>query len=1136
MRLGEVARFEIASQFRRAATWIYFAIFLALAFAATASLVDDARQGSFFFNAPILIAGATVLTSLIGLLIMAGVSGDAATRDLQTRMAPLVYATAIDKTSYVGGRFLGAFAVSALLLLVVPFGLALLTQLPALEAQLVGPFQPLAYLGAYLFVALPNAFIVTAILFSVATFTRRAMSSLVAAAMLFLVTLLSRELVAEVLGKWELAKQLDPSAFTIISAMWRTWTPAQKNAMLVPLDGALLTNRLLWMGIAVALLALTHWRFRFAHTSSAGARAGRDAGPPAGEASASRPPGRRHHCGPVRQTLALALYAYRDILTSRTVFVLPLLAAFLVFVGGELMEVSLGTPSVPTTARVLPLFGNIMVTIIIGVLTTLYAGELVWKERDARMDALADVAPVPDRVTFLGKFLALALVLGTVQAVLAAAGITMQAMQGYTDFEPGLYLRVLFGLRFADALLFAVLALAVHVLVNQKYLGHVISFLAFLSMTFAGELGIEHKLLIYGSDPGWSYSDMNGFGASLGPWLWLKLFWAAWGLLLAVIAHAFWVRGTERRVRFTRASVATAAAAVIAIAAIGGFVFYNTNVRNEYRTAADKVHDAHARAPQPLLTGTKLHVELYPQRHAFAVRGTYRLENRTAQPIDRIHVVTNRDAETSVTGIGRKVEDHVYALDRPLQSGETIDMHLDVRLEPRGFTNRGVRSPVADNGTNFDPKSWLPFVGYPADDDAPARSLNDVAARRDTTDRERIDFEAVVGTDAGQSVVAPGALRRTWTSNGRRYFHYVTDAPIRNIYAFFSARYAVREARWKNVAIQVFHHPGHAANVERIIRGAQASLEYCTKNFGPYPYAQLRFVEFPRNSMLLRAYPGTIMYSEAFAVVNPTDDARHLDLPFAVIAHEIAHQWWGHQIVPADVEGAPVLTESLAWYSAMMVVEKTYGEDHLARLLDMMRREYLTPRSKAGVPLLRATDHFDVYRKGPFAMYGLRDAAGEENVNAALRALLARYGAGEPPFPTSLDLYAQLRAVAPHAAVADLFATNTFWELQTDTARAARTQSGQWRVTLDVRARKTHADTTGKETEVAMNDLVDVGVYSADDRPLYLRKHRVHSGRQTITVTVPREPARAGVDPNQVLIETKREDNVRDVEAGSTAP
>ena len=191
--------------------------------------------------------------------------------------------------------------------------------------------------------------------------------------------------------------------------------------------------------------------------------------------------------------------------------------------------------------------------------------------------------------------------------------------------------------------------------------------------------------------------------------------------------------------------------------------------------------------------------------------------------------------------------------------------------------------------------------------------------------------------------------------------------------------------------------------------------------------------------------------------MRPDEDPRDVDFAFAVMAHEVAHQWWGHRLVPALVEGAPLLTESLAWYSAMDVVEAEFGPDHLERLMGVMRQAYLAPRPESGVPLLRASDWFDAYRKGPFAMYALREYVGEEQVDAALRRLLAEHGGGEPPLPTSLDLYRELRAVTPDSLrylLADLFERNTFWELATEEATAEPTGTGAWRVTLDVRARK----------------------------------------------------------------------------------
>ena len=88
-------------------------------------------------------------------------------------------------------------------------------------------------------------------------------------------------------------------------------------------------------------------------------------------------------------------------------------------------------------------------------------------------------------------------------------------------------------------------------------------------------------------------------------------------------------------------------------------------------------------------------------------------------------------------------------------------------------------------------------------------------------------------------------------------------------------------------------------------------------------------------------------------------------MPFAVFAHEMAHQWG---VPHAFAEGAPLLIESFAWYAAMGVVEGTYGRDHLERLRRFFRQPSPIPPIRQSVPLLRAMDPYAAYRKGPFAL------------------------------------------------------------------------------------------------------------------------------------------------------------------------
>jgi hypothetical protein len=299
----------------------------------------------------------------------------------------------------------------------------------------------------------------------------------------------------------------------------------------------------------------------------------------------------------------------------------------------------------------------------------------------------------------------------------------------------------------------------------------------------------------------------------------------------------------------------------------------------------------------------------------------------------------------------------------------------------------------------------------------------------------------------------------------------------------------------------------------------------------------VRLVEHAGDSVTLHASAVNVSYQEPFALLNPEKDRRQIDLPFAVVAHEMAHQWWGNALTPAAVEGAGLLTETLSWYSAFGVVEQTLGREHLQRLLEMMREVYLTPASRANVPLLRTDDQFLAYRKGPFAMYALGEYIGVEKVNGALRRLLDRHRSGHP-LATPLDLYRELQAIAPaslHGLLADLFEANTFWELATEGMDTEPLHDGRWRVTLDVRARKVVVDENGAETEQPMDDSIEVGAFAgAPDRghgePLYLDTHRVRSGIQRITVTTSLKPARAGIDPRRLLIDVNGDDNFKELE------
>jgi ABC-2 type transport system permease protein len=675
---------------------------------------------------------------------------------------------------------------------------------------------------------------------------------------------------------------------------------------------------------------------------------------------------------------------------------------------------------------------------------------------------------------------------------------------------------------------------------------------------------------------------MNGIAPFVAGLVWFKLYWAAWALLFAVLASLFWVRGRElgfgRRLALARqrlhgGALRAAAVALALIVGLGGFVFYNTHVLNEYSTpdevaagkaAYERKYKRFENAPAPSVYAVRMSVELYPAEGAAEIDGTFRLVNREERAIDSLHVLSSVQVDTRATRFDRGarlvVDDpalryRIYVLERPLAPGDSIAMSFSIVERPRGFRNDGAPTDVTSNGVYIF-ANWMPTLGY-----SPGRELSDEKTRRElglpprTVAPSGGDVETrvgakpvqlttsdvIIGTEPRQMAVSPGTLVREWTENGRRYFHYRTAQPIRYGMAILSAEYAVRRDMAQGVKLAVYYHPTHNVNVDRMLRSMRASLAYYGAQFGPYQFKELRVVEFPLYAGGARAHPATIAFSEGSAFLTRVDSGD-VDRTFFVVAHETAHQWWGGQVIPASAPGASMVSETLAQYSSMMVLETSYGAQMARQFYEYNMGLYFQGRTaytNREVPLLDVVNQSNVYYlKGAVAMYTLRERLGADVVNGALRRFHDKYAGASAPPPTSRALYAELQSVTPDSLqplLSDLFEHITIWDVRTDSAKAEPVGGGAYRVTLFVDAAKARADSIGRQTPVAMDDLVEIGVFAgkpgkgSPGEALYLKQHRIRDGKQAIVVTVPRLPTRAGIDPYRRFIEKQRDDNVGEI-------
>ncbi|MEW5916402.1 MAG: hypothetical protein AB1762_08350, partial [Gemmatimonadota bacterium] len=1200
MKFWGVVRFELKYQIRRPWPWLMFAFILVVSFFMTRdAAVQDALFDEFFVNAPFQIAVSTVVGVLMWLLVAPVIAGEAAARDVATGVYPLIYTSPLSKAHYLGGRFIAALVINAVLLVALQLGILAAVYSPGVNAELIGPFRLAAYLTAYGYIALPTAFVGTAIQFALALRSGHPMAGYVGSFIMgfmgvFIASLL---LFSRGLGMW-----LDPIGIRyVIEDIAYLWTTAEKNTRLLTFDGIVLRNRLLWLGIALGVMLVTYVRFHFGHRSETSWwvrwRRRRDARAPeptviaVPTAPISAPPATQDFGFgfQVRQALAIGWDSFRVLAKSWAgLFMLAVVPLFSVLVVLDQMLAS-GSALVPTTGQVLkeltgPLTTELSRWVIVPGLTIFFAGEVIWREREANLGEINDTAPVPDWVPFLGKFLGIAFLLTAFMGMLMVAGMVSQLIRGYSHFEIGLYLTILFGMQLPEYLLFALLALVVHILADQKYIGHVAAVMAYVVIVLAPLFGIEHNLLIYGAGPWWTYTDMRGLTPFVWPWLWFKLYWAAWALLLAVVARLLWVRGKESglaarlrlaRQRLTGASVRAAGLAVGLILSLGGFIFYNTNLRGEgYRSAADlaerkaeyeRRYGKYGNVPQPNLTHAKLTIEIHPERRAIDIGGTYSLVNRGALPIDSVHLAVVPGVETVGVTFNRTAtpvlqdEDlghRIYALSEPLQPNDSLQLTFTVRIAPRGFRQDGADLTVVQNGTFFT-NNRLPAIGYQRSREllTPSErrehgltqrpvipSLYDAEARK-YREPGGIVLEALMGTSEDQTAVAPGALQRSWKENGRSYFHYVTDGPIGSEWAFSSARYAVREENWKGVAIRFLHHPGHTGHLDRMMASIKASLDYYTKQIGPYRYNHITIAEIPGDGVGVHADASMLTHGEGVTLLKPNEKGRgSLDFPYAIMAHEMAHQW---RMPIAFVEGAPILSESFAWYYAIKVVKHTKGDEQLRRLMQLMRQPYPIAPIRRGEPLLRGLDQYMSYRRGPFALVALSEYVGEEQINGALRRLYETHTAENAAPATTLDLYRNLQTVTPdslESLLHDLFEVNAYWTFRAERVSGKQLADSSWEVTLDVAARKVIADSAGVETEQPLNEWIEVGVFAPSEigelgAPLYLQKHAMRPGRQRIVVTVPRRPVLAGIDPRHLLdwVESvDDDDNIQRVEIPET--
>jgi ABC-2 type transport system permease protein len=1196
--LSKIAGFEVRYQLFSPMFIAVFSIFFLMFFALISS--DGSalfRAGATNINAPIVFSMIMIISSLFGGFIPAVFLSSGVLRDRTYKSEELFFTRPVRETDFILGRFIGGFIATALCFSAVPLALVVGSLMPWLDPELIGPTNPGFILYDFVVLGLVNMWMMGAILFTVANMTRNMM--LVWAAFIGLIVLyVITKIISN--GDPEMARLMayvDPFGSTAHREISRYWTTFEENRQVVPLEGTYLINRALWFGIGLAALAVNVATFRFRKSNAKVSNKRKKAAPiaPTRNAIADinllRVTPNLGSASTRQQFFARLVFEIKGVVFNFAFWVILILGLLNTVPGFFFGNSMAGTASYPVTRTMMDIVTGGF-AIVPFVVIAFYAAELMWRERSVGFSDIVDATPTPNWIFITTKYLAMSLVLVALAAVAIASAMITQSAMEFENIEVDQYaIRGLVEL-VLPFLLMAALAIFLQVVFNNRWIG-MIAFLVYYGLTqVMGLIGLDHFLYRFGQSPPIPYSDMNDYGHFLGINLSFTLYWGFWALMMLVVSYQLWNRGALTPIaariggmvrNATPTTSGLMAAALIGAGLSGGWIFYNTNILNSYVSGPDvragqadyeRTYGHLAALAQPTVTDTDFNVDIYPHQRRYDARGSYVLANKTDEAIDTLWIsyapgttINDHSLEgASLASADDRARMFSFALETPMQPGESRNFDFSVsRLNP-GFRNSGNVSSVVANGTFFNHGESMPEVGVNENlyllDPAQRRhqGLDPLQRSYQLEDSDHwhenafsnddyVTFRTIVSTSGDQIAVAPGYLEREWTEDGRNYFEYVMDQPSLFFFSWQSADYQVAEREVDGVLYQVFYDEAHAWNVERMLESAEDSVNYFSEQFGPYQYRQMRIQEFPVYSVFAQAFPNTIPFSEGIGFIADLNDPAGVDYVYMVTAHEAAHQWWAHQLAPANVQGATMLVETFAEYSSLMLLRQRYGEDHMRRYLMRELEGYLDGRGAEAFeeqPLYRVEDQQYIhYRKGALIMYALQDYVGEATVNRAMRRLIDDFAYATEPYATTLDFLRILREeVGPdyEGLVHDFFERIILFDLSVTDASASQRADGRWDLVIDIEAHKFEADGGGEQTEEPIDYMIDIGVFTRDldaslegsDHVLYLQKHRINETTMRIELIVDEEPHTVGIDPYIKLIDRESDDNLAQVSVASS--
>ena len=1210
--LSTIFLFETKRWFKNWSFYLFILIFGGLGFltmAASVGYFDGltvTTSSVTYMNSPLAINGILGGISMFVNFIIPTVIGVTIYRDFKYNTHAVLYSYPFTKTDYLLGKFLSGVVITTLVCASVAFGMILATILPFANQELLAPFSLWSYLQAFIYFVIPNIFIIGSFTFLLTTLLRNEYVGYIFVIVLMIFISILSVATTNVDDKY-IYTLYDYSGQFALSHLTEYWTINEQNNNNIPFEGALLHNRLIWIGIGVVVFLITALVFKFDYNAftirrnKKGTRLVKNNFNTDLKVQLPAVSFNFSFISQLKTAFSIARIEFKSILKNWLflIFFIIMIISLLVegyFFGEELY----GTKKLPVTGEMLNIARS--VTGYISILIMLFSGVLLNQARTYRMNVLVDSTPVRNWTLLLSKVIALVKMVITLLLVTVIICMLIQVYYGYYEFQLAIYLRFIFQFVLVGMLISIISNLFIQSFFNKFYVGFFVILLVGLIPFGLSKLGIELDIYHFDSGPSSPrYSEFNGFG-NVRTFYYYKLYWLLFCGILYGLMLLLWKRGIitakERIQNFSKRLhtpiVVPMLICVIAFVFLGYKIFerykitepfYTSKEMEKMRVDYEKTYKKYQSYPHPRITDVNVHLDIYPETQDFRAIAKYIMINKTDQSIDSLFLSHDKKLESIQFDVSNQlvIEDtlmdvKIFKLNRSLQPGDSLKVEIITRNQSNTWLDN--RSPILANGTFVNNMQLFPSFGY-----SPNMEIvdNDVRKKYNLPDRERmldphdeegrkntyisneadwINFEATVGTSENQIAIAPGYLQKEWVENGRRYFHYKMDSKILNFYAFNSATYEVKRKELNGINLEVYYLAKHHYNVDRMLESMEKSITYYSENFSPYQHRQARIIEFPATlGTFAQAFANTMPFSEAIGFIADVDEENPnaVDYPFSVVSHEMAHQWWAHQVIGADVKGATMLSESLSEYGSLKVLEQKYGRGQMHKFLKDALDSYLKGRTfewKEENPLMyNENQQYIHYNKGSLVMYAMSEFLGEKNFNNILASFIKQKAFQSAPYTTSVEFVNHLKAYTPEAyqyLIHDMFETITLYDNKVIKTDVKELSNGKYQVDMYFQVAKYKTDTKGEEIytdaqnqtltktingkevkSLPLNDYVFVGIYGPKvkkekyeyENEWQYVKVKVNNVYNKYSFIVDEKPYQVGVDPYNILIDRDSNDN-----------